>query len=270
MRAIAWLLALAVTACSKAPDAPPPVPDPPRFALASADPVQHGERLTKVLGCTGCHGDDLTGQDWSDEMGTLWTTNLTQSAKRWSEAELTQMIIAGKRPDRPLMEMPSTLFSQLDPDDVAAIVAYLKSRDPVGTVHPEPVIGPQLAKEIAAGDYRNSAEQVADQGGKGPPDLGRDFALGRHIADATCAECHGPDLRGKPAPSPDARPRPDLRMVAAYAPTDFTALMRTGKAAGNREVGLMSTVARRRYANFTDEEVGAVRAYLTELAARDP
>lgn len=269
MRWIA-LVMLALAACSQAPAPPPATPEPPRFIAVSDTPAAHGARLAKVLGCTGCHGDDLTGQDWSDDLGTLWTANLTQSARRWSAEELAQIIVAGKRPDRPLMEMPSALFAQLHPDDVAALVAYLQSLEPSGPVHPEPVIGPQLAKQIAAGDYRDSAQQVADHAGKAPPDLGRDHAFGRHIVGATCAECHGTDLRGKPAPAPDAQARPDLRMVGAYAPADFVTLMRTGKAAGNREVGLMSTVARRRYANFTEAEVNAVRAYLTELAARDP
>lgn len=271
MRAIALLLVMALSACSNAADAPPSAPEPPRFALVSSDPVAHGERLSKVLGCSGCHDDTLTGRDWSDpDYGSLWAANLTRSAARWSDAELTQMIVAGQRPDRALMEMPSHLFTGLHPDDLAALVAYLKSLEPAGPTYPEPTIGPMLAKEIAAGTYRNSAQQVADYAGKGPPDLGPQHALGRQILSATCAECHGGDLRGKPAPAPDAVARPDLRIVASYSPEDFTTLLRTGKAAGNREVGLMSTVARRRYANLTDDEVAAIRAYLTELAARDP
>lgn len=271
----AWLMMMvALAACGDAatdPPAPAAQTLPPRFNLVSEDPALHGERLSRVLGCTGCHNDKLTGNDWSEpQYGTLWSSNLTRSAAQWSDAELTQMIIAGKRPDRALMEMPSELFAGLHPDDVAALVAYLKSLDPVGPIHPDATIGPLLAKEIAAGEYRNSAQQVADHAGKRPPDLGPDHALGRLIVGATCAECHGTDLRGKPAPGPDAKARPDLRMVAAYSATDFAALMRTGKAAGNREVGLMSTVARRRYSSFTDAEVAAVQAYLSELAALDP
>ena len=42
--------------------------------------------------------------------------------------------------------------------------------------------------------------------------------------------------------------------------------MRTGKAAGNREIGLMSTVARGRFSQLTDAEVAAVHGYLRALA----
>ena len=269
--AIAVLLAACGDASSAPDDGSASQQSRLRLEQVSADPVAQGERLSKVLGCSGCHDDTLVGRDWSEPgYGTLWTSNLTRSGQRWSEAELTQMIVAGQRPDRPLMEMPSALFARLHPDDVAALVAYLKSLEPVGPVHPEASVGPLLQQEIDSGAYRNSAQQVFDDAGEMPPDLGPDQAFGRQIVSVTCAECHGTDLRGKPASTPDAAARPDLRMVAAYAPADFDALLRKGKAAGNREVGLMSTVARRRYANLTDAEVGAVRGYLVELAKRDP
>lgn len=271
-----WLMIAALlAACGDAGSDPTgPLPEHParlRFEQVSADQIAHGQRLSAVLGCTGCHDDNLTGRDWSEpDYGTMWTANLTRSAQRWSDAELAQMIIAGNRPDRAMMEMPSSLFARLNPDDLAALVAYLKSLEPVGPVHPEPTIGPLLAKEIAAGTYRNSVQQVADHAGQVPPDLGPEHEFGRQIINATCAECHGTDLRGKPAPTPDATPRPDLRMVAAYSREDFAALMKTGKAVGNRELDLMSTVARRRYARFTTAEQQAVYSYLVELADRDP
>ena len=140
-------------ACSKTPDVPPAPSGPPRFELASSDPVKHGERLSKVLGCRGCHEADLTGQDWSDEMGTLWTANLTQSAARYSHDELAAMITAGKRADRALIDMPSYLFSGLNPADVDAMVAYLKTLKPEGPVHPEPSMGPELLAMQAKGEW---------------------------------------------------------------------------------------------------------------------
>lgn len=270
--AVAALLLAACGNTGSAPDAAPrATAEKLRLEQVSADPVKHGERLSRVLGCTGCHNDDLTGRDWSEPgYGTLYSANLTRSAQRWSAEELTQMIAAGKRPDRALMEMPSEVFARLHPDDVAALVAYLESLQPTGPVYPEAAIGPLLQNEIDAGEYRNAAQLVAEEGGKLSPDLGPAHAQARQIVSVTCAECHETDLRGKPAPGPDSAARPDLRMVASYSPEDFTTLLRTGKAAGNREVGLMSRAARRRYANFTDAEVEAVRAYLVELAANDP
>ena len=59
-------------------------------------------------------------------------------------------------------------------------------------------------------------------------------------------------------------------MVAAYEASDFQRLLRTGKAAGNREVSLMSEVARGRYRHLTDAEVEAIYRYLQAVGRDDP
>jgi mono/diheme cytochrome c family protein len=242
-----------------------------RFDTVASDPVQHGERLSAVLGCVGCHTPELTGEDWSEPgLGVLWTANLTHSAADWSAEQLTTMITDGRRPDRALMDMPSYLFSHIHPQDVAALVAYLKSRPVVGDQHPAPTVGPQLERDIASGEFRDSAQRVAEMEARWPPDMGPEHAFARHVVRATCVECHGMDLRGSDEPLADAPSRPDLRMVRAYPEEAFSTFMKTGTALGNRELKLMSAVARWRYANFTEREVEAVYAYLTEVARRDP
>ncbi len=269
IRTALFALSLLLAGCAPQGEASP-APQKLRFAQQSMDPVEHGERLASVLGCKGCHGKDLTGTDWSDELGTLWTANLTQSAARHSDAELVEMITLGKRPDRALMEMPSYLFTQLHEDDLRAVIAYLRSVPVTGEVHPPPTIGPKLAEQIASGEYLDAAQEAARDRAVWPPDMGPQHAMARHIVRATCAECHQLDLRGEDPPSPDERRSADLRIVASYEPDDFVRLMRTGKAAGNREVGLMSEVARNRFAHLTDNEVEAIRAYLVAVARRDP
>ena len=180
------------------------------------------------------------------------------------------MIAEGKRPDRALMDMPSYLFSELHPDDLAALVSFLKSLSAKGDRHPDPTIGPKLAEDIASGDFRDSAQWVAEMRDKAPPDLGSEHAFARFILRATCAECHGMDLQGSNEQLMDAPPRPTLRIVAAYSAEDFSTLMKTGKPVGNRELELMGGVSRWRYSRFTDSEIQAVYDYLTELVRQNP
>jgi mono/diheme cytochrome c family protein len=160
--------------------------------------------------------------------------------------------------------MPSHLFSQLTEDDMAAVIAFLRSRPPSGPDRPAPVFEEEARREMAAGIFLSSPGLVKKLGVAWPPDAGPEHALGRYVVRATCAECHGMDLRGG-QPNPKATPRPDLRMVAAYEPEAFRRLLRTGKAMGEREVGLMSEVARGRYRLLTDREVAAVYAYLRRV-----
>lgn len=270
---IAGLIAatLALSACADNADPPTEQTQPPRFELASSNPIEHGQRLSAVLGCIGCHGLELTGEDWTEpEMGVLWTANLTQSVARYSDEELIAMITEGHRSDRALMEMPSFLFGGLHPDDLDALVAYLNTLEPTGEIHPDPTIGPQLQRMIESGEWVDSVQDVARKRDQFPPDLGPEHAYGRFILRATCVECHGMDLRGSEVRIPGAPDRPDLRMVAAYTREDFAHFMETGEAVGGRELTLMSAVARRRYSPLTDAEEDAMHAYLVELAERDP
>lgn len=268
MRALPSLIAaLSLTACSQASQPSPP-PPPPQFDRVSADLVEHGRRLSAVLGCSGCHGADLTGQDWSEPgFGRLWTSNLTRAVEGYSDAQLEATIRNGRRPDgSDLWAMPSHLFTHLSADDMAGVIAYLRSSPPAGDVHPLPEFEAGGRAEIAAGLLKTSAAEVAEDDPAQPPDMGDAHLLGRYLVRATCAECHGMNLRGG-VPYPGAALRPDLRMVTAYDAEQFDHLLRTGVAIGDRQLGLMSEVSRGRFSQFTPAEMQAVHQYLVQVGA---
>ncbi len=255
-----WLLlALVLGGCTERPT---------QFERTSTNAVAHGERLARVLGCVGCHGEGLTGEDWSEPgFGRLWTSNLTIAAAQLSEEDLERTIRSGARPDSSaLWEMPSHLFTQLSEPDMRAIIAYLRSQRATGEARPLPVLEDGARRAIEAGAFMSSREHVTEQGDAWPPDLGDEHQLGRYIVRSTCAECHGMTLAGG-QPFPGAALRPDLRMVAGYERDDFMRLMRSGVAVGERELELMSDVARTRYSYFTETEVDAVYRYLQALGA---
>lgn len=269
MGRLAGLLALAALAggCEQSP-VPKEGPQvrPIAFARVSGDDIRHGERVARVLGCIGCHGEDLTGEDMSEPgFGTLWTANLTRSAARMTDSQFARTMNSGRRPDgRELWEMPSHLFTHLAAADIQAMVAFVRSRPARGAEHPAPRFEPAIQREIAQGLFKSSAVQVGEQGGAWPP-AAPNSVMARYIVRATCAECHRMDLSGG-QPHPEAAPRPDLKAVIdAYSREDFRRLLRTGMAAGNRELTLMSEVARGRYRHLTDAEIDGIYDYLRAL-----
>lgn len=255
---------LSVAACA----APPP--SPRSFETLSADPIVHGERLSRVLGCTGCHGTDLTGRDWSDELGTLWTANLTRSAARHDDAAMLAMITTGRQAEtgRSLLGMPSFLFTQLEPAELSSVLAFIRSRPVRGGEHPEPTLSAPLRAMLASGELKTAVQEVAEEGALGGPVAGPGHARARYIVRATCAECHGLDLAGGTPPG-GGEPRPDIRMMAAaYSPAEFERLLTTGIAPGGRELGLMKEVALGRYSQLTPAERRGIHAYLVALNER--
>jgi cytochrome c553 len=274
-RALSLLAVVAFLAACGSPAPAPgggataePAPGP-AFARTSADPVAHGERLAAVLGCTGCHGKDLTGEDWSDpEWGRLWTANLTRAVPRYDDSALERAIRGGIGHDgRELWEMPSHLFAHLNDTEMKALIAWLRTHRPTGEDHPPHVPGPRAKRELAAGTWRSSAADVRKDGKRWPPDAGAAHALGRYIVRATCSECHGLGLEGDDDQEQD-RPAPPLSVVAAYDRPQFRTLLRTGKPIGGRELRLMSGVARWRYARLTEAELDSVYDYLKALERR--
>lgn len=274
MRSAVLAILLLLPACGQQrgnqPAAAAEAPSPRQFRMASKGRLAHGERVARVLGCTGCHNETLTGNDWSDPgVVTMWSSNLTRVVRRHDDRALTDMITRGIRPDgSELWEMPSHLFTQLAAEDMAALLAFLRSRPEAGVDHPRPRFEARGRREIASGQWRSSPAHVAAEGRLSPPDAGPRHALARYIVRATCAECHGMTLTGG-QPNPRAAPRPDIRLIAAgYERARFRRLLREGVASGDRPLGLMGQVARGRYRHLTAEEADAIYDYLHALGTR--
>jgi len=57
-------------------------------------------------------------------------------------------------------------------------------------------------------------------------------------------------------------------MMAAYSEADFRRLMRDGAPIGGRDLELMDDVARARFSQFSEEEIGDLYVYLNARSAR--
>ena len=96
--------------------------------VSSADPVEGG-RLSKVYGCTDCHGVTLTGRDFYG----LQSPNLRRLAREYGREGFAFAVRHGIRPDGTAVtwSMPSDFFSVMADDQIADIQAYLASLPPV-------------------------------------------------------------------------------------------------------------------------------------------
>jgi cytochrome c553 len=274
MRVVAIGLCFATIACqqqAKQPASPAPITFDGAGATARAAILAHGERLTHALGCTGCHGVHLEGTfltEHEPQYGPLYASNLTVEVPEYDDSELDGIIRRGTHPERKsVWAMPSQIFQHLSDPDFTALVAYLRSLKPIGKKLPPPRFSAQDKKDISSGDYKAAVELVRETRSQRPLDLGSRFALGRYIAEVTCAECHGPKLEGDPK-APMGR-IPSLIVAGGYSPTQFATLMAQGIAAGNRKINpVMAGVARTRFSHFTPHERDALYAYLKARAER--
>jgi cytochrome c553 len=228
--------------------------------------ISEGSRLAMIRGCAnGCHGAEIEGGVFVDNflLARLIAPNLTAAVRKYANADLVRIIRRGVRPDRSsVIGMPSEMFSGLTDTDLGKILAYLRSVPPRSGLAPERRLGPVARIAFVAGRLQPAAElarRAALLRGTWPQD-DDSTAPGAYLARTSCTECHGLDLRG-------GDQAPDLRIAAGYSFEAFTELMREGKALGNRELPLMSQVARGRFRHFTDQELRGLYTYLIVRAA---
>ena len=240
----------------------------PRVEIAvPGDPIsmREGHRLALIHGCATCHGADVNGAVFIDDplLARLIAPNLTAAIRSYANADLVRIIRRGVRPDgSSVIGMPSEMFSGLTDADLGKILAYLSSVPPRPGLGPERRLGPIARIGFVVGKLRPAAELArrAGQLSGSWPGEADSTAPGAYLARTSCTECHGLDLRG-------GDQAPDLRIAAGYSFEAFTELLRRGKALGNRELPLMSQVARSRFRHFTDQELRNLHTYLVARAA---
>lgn len=233
--------------------------------------ITEGQRLARIRGCFGgCHGDTLTGSVFFDAPdGTvLIAPDLAKAAQKYSTAELERIIRHGVRPDGKsvVLVMPSEMLYNLSDGDLGSIIAYMRSKAPGKVPLPETYFGPlaRLMLLLFKQDTGTilAAESINHDAARLDPSPDNPENFGKYLAMTSCTECHEQDLMG----SSDGN-FPPLVIVAAYSLEDFTTLLRTGVAIGDRELDLMARVATSRFSHFTDIEIAALHAYLKTLTS---
>jgi mono/diheme cytochrome c family protein len=222
--------------------------------------LAHGERLARICGCPGCHGKELEGAIFGEHplLGRLVAPNLTRLARQYSTVDLVRSIRHGVKPDgRSVVLMPSSMFAALSDEDLAAIIAYVRSRPLVDNSYPDTWIGLVPRWMMARGKWQTEAAQIDhDAAHLASAKTLEGVERGTYLAAIACPECHGLDLEGRPGEAPP------LSVIAGYTVEDFRRLMRTGVPIGGRKLDLMAEVAVERFTQFTDEEIDALYAYL--------
>jgi cytochrome c553 len=224
--------------------------------------LRHGERLTHVLGCTGCHGASLQGERFYE----LYASNLTRELPKYSDEQFDLMLRGAHRPSRRVVwGMPSHTFQHLSEADVKALLAYLRTLPPAGIpTQPMLPLEPETRALIAKGVIKREAQLVQETKNQLPLDLGSQYVLGRYVASVTCAECHGPKLEGDPTGPVKI---PNLVVAGGYTRAEFERLITQGVPTGGRKLNeMMSDVAKHRFSRLTPHERDALYAYLKARA----
>ena len=237
-----------------------PLPPSAVHAATSPEAIAEGGHLVQVAACSVCHGRSLAGMMIAAAGSPVYAPNLTLVVRKRTDAEFDRAIRKGLRPDGTSeLGMPAHVYARFTDAETAAILGYLRSLKPQGTLQTRPSPGIVQRLDLAAGIMHTAVQRLATA--HMPLDLGPRFETGRHLASVSCAQCHGPDLSGG-----HGAPGPDLMVRGDYDRPQFHALMRQGEARSGHDLELMSGTARSSFSHFSDAEIDAIYDYLN---ARD-
>jgi len=236
--------------------------------------LEQGKHRVESL-CAGCHGPDLSGiEKWFDAgpLGTIDSANLTSGDGGIGSFYTTEDFVAAIRhgideEGKPIFMPAVTSTSQLSDEDLAAIIAYLKTVPPVDhktngkNFTPLAkilfVVGvlPSLPVEVVSHDLHVTA-----------PEAGPTAEYGEYMVNTNdCRVCHGPDLNGGPFPDPTVtKISPNLTPggeVAFWSEEDFIKAIRTGITPSGHELD-PEFMPWEDYGKFYDDELKAIYAYL--------
>ena len=247
-------------------------PHPFNSAIGNA---LEGARLANLYGCTHCHAPDLGGTPMMDEMpfARVPAPNLTAgaSAGALSDVEFEQAVRHGiGRDGRKLFIMPSAEYTYLSDQDVADILAWVRTQAAVERDLPQREFGPIGRLMTVLGKVPFQADLIAAD-----PNARH---LDRPVAEATlelghyltrlCTGCHGLDLTGGQPIEPGAPPAPNLTPagnLAQWTWEDFQHLFATGRTPEGREVS--PAMPWQAIGQASPEELAAVWAYLQSIPA---
>jgi mono/diheme cytochrome c family protein len=244
---------------------------------ADAASIEFGKHRAESL-CEGCHGPDLSGvADWFNAapIGTLASANLTSGqggiGKTFTTEDYVRAIRHGIDPEGKPIFMPAVVSTaHLSDQDLAAIIAYLKTIPPVDHQLQEGHFTP-LGKIMAAAGMLGKlpVEALRHDVHVTAPERGVSVAYGEYLATTNdCRVCHGPNLNGGPFPDPTIKKiSPNLTPggeLAAWSEADFINTIRTGQTPGGHQLD-PNLMPWKDYRQLYDDELKAIWLYLQSL-----
>ncbi len=243
-----------------------------------------------VLGCSGCHSEfdeksDPPAITSKKGIGRVFlqkgkyrvvapniTPDPTTGVGAWSDDALARAIREGITRDGSALFpiMGYNHFRELSDEDLASVVVYLRSLEPVHNSLPKSVLPFWLQHVIQSLPEPITAPVV-------PPDTSSPVKRGEYLVRiAGCSECHTPEKGMPPHPIAglsfaggttfgevaSANITPDPSGISYYDEALFIEAMRTGRVKAR---GIKLPMPWPIYKNMTDDDLTSVFAYLRTL-----
>ncbi len=242
--------------------------------------IERGRHLADAIAkCGDCHRPDFGGGMTIDAAPfmRLPAPNLTRGrggiAADYTDADWVRALRHGVgRNGRKLALMPAEAYTHMDDADLGAVIAYLRTVQPVDREHPAKEYGPIARMLLVAGQFPLHVYDQIDHTRRAivPRALESDsVGYGRYLATiGGCAACHQANFAGGPVHGmpPEAKPAANLSPagIGHYTEQDFFRALREGVRPGGASIDSLA-MPWPSSGRMTDTEIKAVWAFLRSL-----
>jgi mono/diheme cytochrome c family protein len=247
-------------------------PAPALKVEGTPEQIARGEHLASAF-CVDCHSSNaefpMTGgrdlaTDLGMPLGKFMSANLTPAGplKDWTDGEIFRALREGvDNTGQRLVVMPTTNVRYISDEDMHAVIAFLRSQEPVKGEESVPLDQPNLLAFIFTGANMIPVKPPVD-GIISAPELSPAAEYGKFMVSfLDCKDCHGEDLSG--GTSQFAPQGPSLRVVKGWTRDEFITTLRTGvDPAGNV---LKPPMPWKSAGRLDDTELTALYEYLVSL-----
>jgi len=249
------------------------IDDHPLPVSMDAASIARGQHLAEaVTGCQECHGRKLEGMVLEDDamLGQIVAPNLTAGrggvGSYYSDADWVRFMRHGVGQDgRPLILVSSVSLFTMGDEDMAALIAYMRSLEPVDNELPETHVN-LLARLLLLLEPSSLPALVIDHDAAPPeaPEPAESAEYGEYLARLACAGCHQADFGGGAGPTTgrNLTPGGDL---ATWSETDFRRAIRFGMTPDSSDMLDNSMMPFKRLGQMTNDEIQAIWLYLQSL-----
>jgi len=252
------------------------------MADTSPQGLERGKYLAEsVMSCdTACHTNaEIPFIGMAEEInegpisGVFAVPNLTPDSETglgsWTDAEIARAIREGIDKDGvSLVIMPSANFHIMSDQDVAALVGYLRSLEPVKNEIPPIQLNAIAKAMLALGIFGTSPVGKPITQTQQAPQAGT-VEYGAYLVSlGMCRDCHGKDLNGSPGGpagfAPNLTPGGEL---ASWSEADFLTTLHNGVTPSGRQ--LREEMPWKAYGKMKDEDLAAIWLYLKSIPAME-
>ena len=257
-------------------------PSEPITVVSDSITIARGEHFATAIGkCVDCHSADLGGKVFIDDpiLGRVAASNLTSGeggvGSKYTDAQLAVVIRHGIKIDSTTaLVMPSNDYQDFSDEDVAAVVAYVRSMPPVNRTLPTTSLLPVGRALGAAGQLPIFVAEMIKPDRPHAATVTPDTTVeyGSYLSHVGgCTGCHNESLSGGKIPGtpPEFPPAANLTPtgIKHYSDAQLEQILRTGLRPGGSK--LSDEMPWRFTAKLTPEEMRATIKYLRSVPAKE-